>query len=121
MPLTTTDIARIEDCLRFVLESDQIEDWEFQTRLGIDREMFRTVLKNRPPYHDALPGSTGFLVINNGLNEVCNGLSIDEDKWRNTLGFTRDEACESYARWRTTVIGNPRYSSSKNKQKHEYK
>jgi hypothetical protein len=44
--------------------------------------------KNRPP--TPLTFTRGELVIiNNALNEVCNGLSFDDDEFQTRLGYSR--------------------------------
>jgi hypothetical protein len=47
--------------------------------------------KNTPP---AVPAFTHdeLLVINNALNEVCNGISFDDDEFQTRIGQSRDKA-----------------------------
>jgi hypothetical protein len=44
--------------------------------------------KNTPPTPPAFTHDE-LVVINNALNEVCNGLSIDEDEFKTRIGYTR--------------------------------
>ncbi|HYV35534.1 MAG TPA: hypothetical protein VE988_07515 [Gemmataceae bacterium] len=46
------------------------------------------IKKTTPPLftHDEL------LVINNALNEVCNGLSFQDDEFQTRIGYTREVA-----------------------------
>src|SRR5207244_1060743 len=68
-------------CLSAILNGPFIDDWEFQTRLGIDRTAVLEVLAAWPNLDDADPGSATSLAINNCMNEALHGVEITPDEW----------------------------------------
>jgi hypothetical protein len=34
------------------------------------------------------------VIINNALNEVCNGVAFDDDEFQTRIGYSRPRACE---------------------------
>jgi hypothetical protein len=71
----------VRKCSVAIVEGPWIEDWEFQTRLGIDREALRELLAAWPQLHDAVEDAPARLAINNCMNEVCHGVPIASDEW----------------------------------------
>jgi hypothetical protein len=49
--------------------------------------------KHTPPPPPAFTREE-LVIINNALNEVCNGLTIDEDEFQTRIGHTRAKAQE---------------------------
>ena len=52
-------------CMKAIADGPEIEDWEFQTRLGIVRPALRRIIAMWPEIDDSLDNSDEFLAINN--------------------------------------------------------
>ncbi len=86
----------IRECLRFVLESGELEG-EFETRLGVTESEVRALLTSWPEIDDARNDSPAVVAINNAFNEVWNGVRVrDGTRW-----FTHSavEVRALYASW----------------------
>jgi hypothetical protein len=88
------DIVR--GCLVAVLDGPWIGDWEFQTRLGIDRDALRELLAAWPVLDDTTEGSPAHLAINNCMNEVCHGVPIAAEEWPRWFKASPDEVRPTY-------------------------
>src|SRR5580704_19138960 len=90
------------NCLKAIAEGDEIEDWEFHTRLGITRNALKSIVK-RWPQIDEQPESGDSRAINNCFNEVCNGICNGiwwaPHTWSSWFELSRDEVCSVYERW----------------------
>jgi hypothetical protein len=79
--LDASEKETVLQCMRLILDETRlIEDPEFQTRLGIDRDQLRSIITAWPELDDLITdaGSDAVLAINNCLNEACYGLNINE-------------------------------------------
>lgn len=61
--------------------SAYIDDSEKHSRLGVDAEELQLVIAQWPDIDDGDESGTGFLAINNCMNEVCHGFRIEPSKW----------------------------------------
>jgi len=93
--LSLRDQKIIVQCMSAV--SLLIDEWETHSRLGISRDRLQTLIAEWPNLDDRIEDSDEFLAVNNCLNEVCNGLSIDE--WFNLVDASPDEVREAYKNW----------------------
>jgi hypothetical protein len=96
--LSKSDERAILDCMKFVAESSCIEDWEFQTRLGISRDALKRIISAFPAIDDSA-NSDGFLAINNCLNEVCHGVAISPTDWSVWSSQSVTKIGEAYRNW----------------------
>jgi hypothetical protein len=74
-----------------------IEEWEMHSRLGVCREELDAQIAQWPAIDDRDNQSNAFLAVNNSLNEICHGISLDE--WTNLIDATLDEVRETYREW----------------------
>jgi hypothetical protein len=86
-------------CMKAIADGPEIEDWEFQTRLGIVRPSLRRVISLWPTIDDSSEDSDEFLAINNCLNEVCHGVKIPDAEWRKWFSQSREEIIKTYNKW----------------------
>ena len=89
----------VRTCLVAIMEGPWIEDWEFQTRLGIDRDALRELLAAWPLLDDTTESSPARLAINNCMNEVCHGVPIAVEEWPRRFKVWRDEVGATYRKW----------------------
>jgi hypothetical protein len=92
-------------CLKAILIGPFIDEWEFQTRLGIDRDGLRSVLGRWPNLEDSEQGTDDFLAVNNCLNEVCYGVDIPAQAWDEWFTLPRTEVERAYEDWLATGAG----------------
>ncbi|MBS1722104.1 MAG: hypothetical protein JSS66_03745 [Armatimonadetes bacterium] len=85
------DLAR--DCV--VSTVLNIEDWEYQTRVGVGREVAIDLLAQWPPARPILRNSDEGLIVLNSLNEVLHGLPSDRTVV--ALGRAYEEALRGLA------------------------
>jgi hypothetical protein len=97
--LSQADKEIVRLCLVAVLEGPWIEDWEFHTRLGIDRRDLWRILSEGPHLDDSGHDSIDCLAINNCLNEVCYGIPISEEEWRLWFQVSRETIQATYGEW----------------------
>lgn len=97
--LTTREKGIIFSCLRCILEGDDIEDPEFHTRLGAGRDELRKILNQWPHVDDSEDNSAACLLINNCINEICNGIWFSKEKWDKWFSVDRDQVRAVFAQW----------------------
>lgn len=69
-------------------------------RIGISVEAFQKVITLWPEINDDVEGSDSFLVVNNSLNELCNGPDSPSEKdWAKYFNASRDDIAQSYKKW----------------------
>ena len=98
--LTETERLIIFQCMQLILESDLLENAEFQTRLGIDRQELRQVIATWPQLDDVNTTSNANVAMNNCLNEVCYGIDVDDDTLQYRYGIHRQTAKQVYDKLR---------------------
>jgi len=85
--------------MRAIADGLEIEDWEFQTRLGIARPALRRVISLWPQIDDGSDESDEFLAINNCLNEICHGVDIPPTEWEKRFAQPKDDIKPTYVKW----------------------
>src|SRR5271166_5204687 len=86
-------------CLTAIAESQLIEDWEMHTRLGLKRETLRAIIAQWPNIDDSDPDSNEYLAVNNCMNEISNGIHIQQDEWDKLFTMTRSQVLDIYCKW----------------------
>ena len=97
--LSAREKATVLQCMKAIADGPQIEEWEFHTRLGLDRTNLRRIISLWPDIDDSSQDSDDFLAINNCLNEVCHGINISAADWSNWFTQPKDEVKQTYHRW----------------------
>ena len=90
----------VRQCMQAVLDGSWIDDSEFQTRLGFEREELRAILTSWPLLDDAdaLVG----LAINNCMNEVCHGIYISDRDWKARFTQSPEQIKATYTKWKAS-------------------
>ena len=96
--LTLETQAVMRRVLAFVSTTRQLDDDDFEARLGVDRGALAEILMRWPAVDDRADDSPCAVAINNALNEVANGLDLSAEEWR-LLGATRAQVEAAYAEW----------------------
>jgi hypothetical protein len=102
--LSESDQQAVLEAMKYV--SSTVDEFEFQTRLGITRQELEDVMKQWPELDDSSEGSITAISINNSLNEVVNGLDIGESRWRSHFSLTRNEMGQVYKKWLALGFSN---------------
>ena len=68
--LTSIEQAAVLQCLSAILEGPFIDDFEFQTRLGYDKDVLKAFISTAPHLDENNDGLATSL-INNCMNEIC--------------------------------------------------
>ena len=97
--LSHIEQTTILECLTAVAEGPFIDEIDFQTLLGYDQEALRDVIKSFPDIDDCSDTSPASLLINNCLNEICNGVPISEMQWQKWFTVTKKQFREVYQKW----------------------
>ena len=97
--LSDGEKAATLQCLTAILQGPFIEDFEFQTRLGVDRAKLRSVIEDWPNIGDREDGSIADLAIGNCFNELCNGLDIPPEEWTKWFTVSKPEVEQVWLRW----------------------
>jgi len=102
MPLkemSKEDQEIVLQCMRAIAEGDDIDDWEFHARLGIERPTLKRIILRWPDLDDRKQDSDEFLAINNCMNEICHGIRLTAEKWSNWFTRPRDAVEQVYRNW----------------------
>ena len=99
--LLTTEQSTVLQCMKVILESDLLDDADFQTRLGVDKQQLREVIADWPLLNDADAASNTSLAINNCLNEICYGVNVNDDTLEQRYGISRHTVDQIYQKWKT--------------------
>lgn len=97
--LTKQEQNIVRQCMEAILNGDEIEAPEFQTRLGIARLQLRQVLAFWPHLDDADDNSDTCLAINNCMNEVAHGIYISPEDWARRFTFPKEDVKAAYKHW----------------------
>ncbi len=97
--LTDGEKDVVRRCLVAILHGPFIDDWEFHTRLGLNRRQLQAVLQSWPNLDDSAEESVANLAVNNCMNEVCHGVQIPAEHWSNWFATSRDEVQATYFKW----------------------
>lgn len=76
-----------------------IEDWEKHSRLGLEPDELQRIISEWPNIEDADEHGSGFLAINNCMNEVCHGFRISSEDWRTWFDTPEARIKEVYVKW----------------------
>lgn len=98
--LTDTERDIILQCIRYISEAGRFDmAADCSPRIGVSPEGFQKVLDDWPNVDDTV-GTDAFLVINNCLNEVCNGPdSPPEQEWSDHFTSTPQNIEAVYEKW----------------------
>ncbi|HEY6417946.1 MAG TPA: hypothetical protein VIX59_02995 [Candidatus Binataceae bacterium] len=97
--LTEREQDIVRQCMNAIFKGPYIENPEFQTRLGINREALQKVIQSWPVLDDSKEDSDVYLAINNCLNEVCHGIKIPSGDWPLWFNSLREEIKAVYVKW----------------------
>ncbi len=86
--------------MKVVLDSDLLDNAEFQTRLGIDKQQLREVATAWLDLDDFDAASNTSLAINNCLNEICYGINVNDDALEQRYGISRQTVERIYQKWK---------------------
>ena len=86
--LSESESRIVLQCMTAVLESSEIEDPEFETRLGFDRKELRHLIENWASLKES---DAITLAVSNCLNEVCNGIDIPSQEWDSWFDVPKEE------------------------------
>lgn len=89
----------ILQCMTVILKGAYIDNFEFQTRLGIDSAELAEVIKAWTNIDDTDETSAAYLAINNCMNEVCYGVDIPLNEWPKWFNISREEIEKVYTKW----------------------
>ena len=98
--MSDADKAQIVKVIRFVMESPQMFPGEFGARVGIPLANVEGILLDLFPSSDVSSASLPNRLINNCLNEVCNGLRISALEFETSFSATRDDLYALFDRFR---------------------
>ena len=76
-----------------------IDDWEKHSRLGLGSDDLQRLIAQWPSIDDRDESGSGFLAINNCLNEVCHGFRIPPAEWSSWFDTTIYEIESIYRKW----------------------
>jgi len=97
--LSTDEKEIVLNCMTAIYAGPYIEDWEFQTRLGVSRQELAKVISMYPDLVDEGDDSTVSLGINNSMNEICHGVYIPPQEWQRWFAVSKDHVKRVYAKW----------------------
>jgi hypothetical protein len=84
--------------MQAVLDGSWIDDFEFETRLGFERESLKAILSSWPVLDDSTNGVVR-LAINNCMNEVCHGINISDGDWNTWFTQSREQVAATFSKW----------------------
>jgi hypothetical protein len=82
-----------------IVNGTAILDWEFRTRMGMDRTTLKRIISQWPEMDDRSQNSDEFLAIHNCLNEVCNGISMSPSEWEKWFTYPEARVKQTFAHW----------------------
>jgi hypothetical protein len=93
--------AREQDIVLRCLKATaaHVDDSEKHSRLGLEPDELKRIITAWPHIDDASEDGSGFLAINNSLNEVCHGFRIDPEQWNNWFETPKQEIAALYRKW----------------------
>lgn len=100
MQTVLNDVERdtIRRCLVAMVDGPFIEDWEFHTRIGVDRQKLRLILSEWPYLESNIEESTQ-VAINNCMNEIVNGVRISPAEWNKWFVVPKEVVQRTYRKW----------------------
>ena len=76
-----------------------VDDWEKHSRLGLQADDLQQVITRWPNIDDRDDDGDEFLAINNCMNEVCHGFSIQPAEWSTWFNTPKSEIESTYRTW----------------------
>ena len=76
-----------------------VDDWEKHSRLGLEADDLQKVIIRWPNIDDRDDDGDDFLAINNCMNEVCHGFSIQPAEWSTWFNTPMSEIESTYRTW----------------------
>jgi hypothetical protein len=89
----------VRQALAALVHGEYLDDAEFDVRIGVRRTEAAALLGRWPDVRDAPRDARAGFVINNCLNEVCNGLDLVDEEWNRWFDVPRDRVADVYRRW----------------------
>lgn len=89
----------IHECMVAIAQGPFLDEWEFQTRIGITRAELMAVLAEWPDFNYASDGAMETLAINNCSNEILHGLFVSPCQWEQWFSGTKEELADAYQHW----------------------
>jgi len=77
-----------------LLDEDDIHSW-----IGVDPAAYDSALADWPLLDVREDDSDACLIINNSLNEVCYGVSINDRQWERWFTVSREDVRQTYRKW----------------------
>ncbi|MBB4637363.1 hypothetical protein [Longimicrobium terrae] len=88
-------------CLRAIYEGPFLDEFDFQTRTGVERGRLPALLERWPAADDMDDEGDDALLISNAMNEIANGVRLTDEEWRRWFGdLPREAVGASLMRWR---------------------
>jgi hypothetical protein len=78
-----------------------VDDWEKHSRLGLEADDLQKVIARWPHVDDRDEDGNDFLAINNCMNEICHGFSLESADWGNWFDTPMSEIESTYRSWLT--------------------
>jgi hypothetical protein len=97
--LSTKDQLLIRECLLAICNGPFLEDFEFHSRIAVERDVLKKIISYWPNIDDSDDASDVALGINNSLNELCYGVSISAEDWNRWITAPRTEIERVYQDW----------------------
>jgi hypothetical protein len=79
--------------------AEHVADSEKHARLGLEPDELKRVIAQWPNIDDSNESESGFLAINNCLNEVCHGFHMDSGEWGKWFDIPKAEIKRIYRIW----------------------
>jgi hypothetical protein len=98
--LSASEKDMVLQCMLTILKSPYVDDFEFQTRLGVERNQVGEVIAAYPEIDDSIEDSIMSLSIENSLNEICHGINIPQAEWEKWFDYSKEEIRETYQKWK---------------------
>ena len=97
--LTCSDLKVAQQCIELVVDGPYLMSSEVQTRTGLTRAELEAARSALPGLTQVEAGDCSSLAINNCLNEVVNGISIETADWSRWFDVTPSEVADVLLRW----------------------
>lgn len=96
---SASDSKIILQCMKCLLESEYIDSNEMKSRMGLSKEELKAKIIHWPNQPITISDALYQVAINNSLNEVSNGISINDSEWHSWFSCTRKDVESVYSRW----------------------
>ena len=82
-----------------VLDGPFLDDWEFPIRIGATRTELADVIESWKSASQMPQSRDQLDIINNCINELCNGIRASRDLWDSWISVSREDLCRIYEEW----------------------